>query len=239
VPRVLSDVDRQKIDTSDDTQFYELPRFVTHADDAFTARLTEVYESKITPGDRVFDAMSSWVSFLPDIPLEYVVGHGLNEAELEANDRLDEYFLQDFNSNQTLPLDENSFDVVCCALSVQYLDQHYESLFSYIVGTAFAAQAKRYTSNGMMGGVPAITAAVEVAGYMRYFVDQHPVPSGAYDKFEEILSQQLGNQHGAELLLSTGDFSSELWFAQNVFELGHAVEFSTDATAPSRLRGIL
>jgi len=28
--------------------------------------------------------MSSWVSFLPDIPLEYVVGHGLNEAELKA-----------------------------------------------------------------------------------------------------------------------------------------------------------
>ncbi|MDR9380147.1 MAG: methyltransferase domain-containing protein [Natronomonas sp.] len=65
--------------------------------------------------------MSSWVSFLPDISLGYVVAHGLNEAELEANDCLDEYFLQDFNSNQTLPLEEDSFDVVCCALSVQYL----------------------------------------------------------------------------------------------------------------------
>jgi len=121
VSRVLSDADRQKIDTNDDTQFYDLPRFVTHADDAFTSRLTTVYESEITPGERVFDAMSSWVSFLPDIPLEWVVGHGLNEAELEANDCLDEYFLQDFNSDRTLPLEENSFDVVCCALSVQYL----------------------------------------------------------------------------------------------------------------------
>jgi len=121
VSRVLSDADRQKIDTNDDTHFYDLPRFVTHADDAFTSRLTTVYESEITPGERVFDAMSSWVSFLPDIPLEWVVGHGLNEAELEANDCLDEYFLQDFNSDRTLPLEENSFDVVCCALSVQYL----------------------------------------------------------------------------------------------------------------------
>ncbi|SIS15960.1 methyltransferase domain-containing protein [Natronorubrum thiooxidans] len=119
--RVLSDVDRQKIDTNDDTQFYESARFVTHADDAFMARLTTLYESEIMPGDRVFDAMSSWVSFLPDVPLECVVGHGLNEAELEANDCLDEYFLQDFNSDRTLPLEENSFDVVCCALSVQYL----------------------------------------------------------------------------------------------------------------------
>ncbi|WP_255153026.1 hypothetical protein [Halorarius halobius] len=119
----------------------------------------------------------------------------------------------------------------------QYLDQHYESLFSYIVTTALAVQAKKYISNGMMGGVPAITAAVEVAGYMRYFVDQHPVPSGAHEKFEEILTEQLGNQHGAELLLSTGDFSSELWFAQNVFELRHAVEFSTDANRDLVMNG--
>ena len=118
---VLSDIDRKKIDTSGDTQFYASPRFVTHADDGFTARLTTLYGAEITPGDRVFDAMSSWASFLPDIRLEHVVGHGLNEAELDANDRLDEYFLQDFNSDRTLPLAENSFDVVCCALSVQYL----------------------------------------------------------------------------------------------------------------------
>ncbi len=121
VSRVLSDIGREKIDTNDDTQFYESPRFVTHADDAFTDRLTALYESELTPGDHVFDAMSSWVSFLPDVPLERVVGHGLNEAELEANDRLDEYFRQDFNRDRTLPLEENAFDVVCCALSVQYL----------------------------------------------------------------------------------------------------------------------
>lgn len=121
VPEVLSNVDRRKIDSGDDKQFYDSPRFVTHADDAFTSRLTKLYESEITSGDRVFDAMSSWVSFLPDAPPGFVVGHGLNEAELEANDRLDEYFVQDFNSDRTLPLDENSFDAVCCALSVQYL----------------------------------------------------------------------------------------------------------------------
>ncbi|MFC7114431.1 class I SAM-dependent methyltransferase [Natronoarchaeum sp. GCM10025703] len=127
--RVLSDDDRQKIDSSDDDGFYESSRFVTHADDAFTERLTELYESVLTPGDRVFDAMSSWVSFLPEVPVERVVGHGLNEAELEANEQLDEYFRQDFNSNQTLPLEDDSFDVVCCALSVQYL-QYPGEIFS-------------------------------------------------------------------------------------------------------------
>ena len=126
---VLSDVGRQKIDSGDDKAFYDSPRFVTHADDAFTSRLTKLYESEITSGDHVFDAMSSWVSFLPVVPLGFVVGHGLNETELAANDRLDEYFLQDFNSDRTLPLDENSFDVVSCALSVQYL-QYPAEVFS-------------------------------------------------------------------------------------------------------------
>ena len=96
---VLSERDRQKIDDGDDSIFYDSPRFVTHADDAFTARLTELYMSVLAPGDRVFDAMSSWVSFLPPLSFERVVGHGLNEAELATNDRLDEYFLQDFNSD--------------------------------------------------------------------------------------------------------------------------------------------
>ena len=118
---VLSDRDRQKIDDGDDSAFYDSPRFVTHADDAFVARLTELYMSTLSPGDRVFDAMSSWVSFLPPLSFERVIGHGLNEAELAANDRLDEYFLQDFNSDQALPLADGSFDAVCCALSVQYL----------------------------------------------------------------------------------------------------------------------
>jgi SAM-dependent methyltransferase len=118
---VLSPADRRKIDDSDDSQFYRSPRFVTHADDAFLSRLTELYASVLSPGDRVFDAMSSWVSFLPEHSFERVVGHGLNEAELAANDRLDEYFCQDFNADQSLPLPDDNFDAVCCALSVQYL----------------------------------------------------------------------------------------------------------------------
>jgi len=83
----------------------------------------------MSPGDRVFDAMSSWVSFLPPLSFDRVVGHGLNRAELEANEQLDEFFLQDFNTDQRLPLDDAEFDVVCCALSVQYL-QYPGTIFS-------------------------------------------------------------------------------------------------------------
>ncbi len=118
---LLSPADRRKLDNGDDSRFYDSPRFVTHADDPFLARLAKLYASVADPGDRVFDAMSSWKSFLPDCSFERVVGHGLNEAELAANERLDDYFVQNFNSDQSLPLETDSFDLLTCALSVQYL----------------------------------------------------------------------------------------------------------------------
>jgi SAM-dependent methyltransferase len=121
VTTVLSDRDRRKRDDRPDGTFYEEPRFVTHADDAFLDRLTALYDGLLGPGDRVLDAMSSWVSHLPPTEFDRVVGHGLNEAELAANDRLDEFVVCDLNAEQTLPFADGAFDAVCCALSVQYL----------------------------------------------------------------------------------------------------------------------
>jgi SAM-dependent methyltransferase len=118
---ILDDTDRTKVDSRDDTAFYDSPRFVTHADDAFLARLTELYDDLLADGDDVLDAMSSWVSHLPDRPLGRVVGHGLNEAELKENDALDEYFVQNLNADRQLPFADEAFDAVLCALSVQYL----------------------------------------------------------------------------------------------------------------------
>ena len=118
---LLSSTDRAKIDRGADTAFYDQPRFVTHADDEFLRRLTEVYGSVLSDGDRVFDAMSSWVSHLPSRSYARVVGHGLNAAELDENDAFDEWFVQDLNADQELPLATDGFDAVLCALSVQYL----------------------------------------------------------------------------------------------------------------------
>jgi Methylase involved in ubiquinone/menaquinone biosynthesis len=121
VQSVLSESDRAKFDTSADGSFYDTPRFVTHADDGFLQRLTDTYASVLADGDRVFDAMSSWVSHLPSRDYERVVGHGLNEAELADNDALDARFVQNLNNDQRLPLESGAFDAVLCALSVQYL----------------------------------------------------------------------------------------------------------------------
>ena len=127
--RVLSDADRRKVDDSPDGSFYEAPRFVTHADDGFCERLTELYAEAIPADGRVFDVLSSWVSHLPDADYERVVGHGLNASELDANDRLGEWFLQDLNDEQALPLETDAFDAVLCALSVQSL-QYPAAVFS-------------------------------------------------------------------------------------------------------------
>lgn len=118
---VLSDRDRRKRDDRPDETFYRDPRFVTHADDAFIDRLTALYDEHLDPGDRVLDAMGSWVSHLPPTEFDRVVGHGLNEAELAANDRLGEFAVRDLNADRTLPFADGAFDAVCCALSVQYL----------------------------------------------------------------------------------------------------------------------
>ncbi|MFC7137997.1 class I SAM-dependent methyltransferase [Halobaculum litoreum] len=125
---VLSDVQREKLDTRPDESFYDAPRYVTHADDGFLDRLTELYAEEIAPGARVFDAMSSWVSHLPDAEYGTVIGHGLNAEEAAANDRLDERFVQNLNDDRTLPLADASVDAVTCALSVQYL-QHPAAVF--------------------------------------------------------------------------------------------------------------
>ncbi|WP_439027879.1 class I SAM-dependent methyltransferase [Haloarchaeobius sp. DT45] len=119
---VLSEAERAKLDSSPDDAFYEQPRFVHHVDDGFRDRLTECYSEHLEDGDVVLDAMSSWVSHLPDDrDLARVVGHGLNEAELAENPRLDEYVVQDLNQNQKLPFEDNTFDAVLCTVSVQYL----------------------------------------------------------------------------------------------------------------------
>jgi SAM-dependent methyltransferase len=117
----LSESEREKIDTRPDEQFYTAPRYVQHVDEGFRARLADLYESELSPGDRVLDLMSSWVSHLPEMAFSHVLGHGLNGEELAANEELDDYFVQDLNEDATLPLGNASVDAVLVAVSIQYL----------------------------------------------------------------------------------------------------------------------
>ncbi|HEY9819839.1 MAG TPA: methyltransferase domain-containing protein [Candidatus Sericytochromatia bacterium] len=123
---------RTKLDDTDDTQFYSMPRFVTHVDEGFIDQLTQLYRDRLKPNTRIFDMMSSWVSHLPEeMEFAHVEGHGMNEDELARNPRLNHYFVQDLNQNPKLPLQDEDFDVVLNCVSVQYL-QYPDAVFTEI-----------------------------------------------------------------------------------------------------------
>jgi SAM-dependent methyltransferase len=112
----------RRLDESPDADFYAVPRFVTHIDDATIAALTALYRERIPAGGHVLDLMSSWVSHLPaDVEYGRVAGLGMNAEELARNPRLTERVVQDLNVTPALPWEDGVFDAVLNAVSVQYL----------------------------------------------------------------------------------------------------------------------
>ena len=125
--------DLNRLDNSDDGAFYTQPRFVTHIDDGAISALTNYYRSEFSKfskedGIDVLDLCSSWISHLPeDVSYGNVVGVGMNGAELKENKQLTDYVVQDLNKNPSLSeLEDNSFDVICNVVSVDYLTKPQE-----------------------------------------------------------------------------------------------------------------
>ena len=109
-------------DEAPDAEFYALPRFVTHIDDATIAALTDVYCELLAPGAELLDLMSSWVSHLPDVSYRRVVGLGLNAEELAGNARLDQWCVHDLNREPELPFADAKRQTVE-SFERQYLSQ--------------------------------------------------------------------------------------------------------------------
>ena len=129
---LLQPQQREKLDPSQDDNFYAVPRFVTHVDKSFIDQLTNLYRERLKPNTRILDMMSSWVSHLPDdLKFSHVEGHGMNEEELAHNPRLDHYVIQNLNENTKLPFRDQEFDAVLNAVSIQYL-QYPETVFAEI-----------------------------------------------------------------------------------------------------------
>ena len=118
----LSTYDRTKSDSCDDEIFYQQPRFVHHLSDSFRNRLTSLYSDYLFNHHIILDLMSSWVSHLPSkISYKKVIGHGMNEAELSSNERLDRFFVQNLNKKQNMPIEDSSVDVGLIVAGWQYL----------------------------------------------------------------------------------------------------------------------
>ena len=119
---ILNTYQRQKLDESDDLKFYSEPRFVYHLDSNFRKSLTKVYQEEIETNTVVLDLMSSWDSYLPSRnKYKKIIGHGLNEEELKRNKAFENYWIQNFNTNQTIPLEDKSIDYCLMVAAWQYL----------------------------------------------------------------------------------------------------------------------
>jgi SAM-dependent methyltransferase len=113
-----------KIDSDEDERFYDEPRLVYHIDDHAVATVTQFYRTVLPAGGALLDLMSSWVSHLPpEIEYGEVIGHGMNAAELAANQRLSRYFVRNLNREPALPLADASIDAATICVSIQYLQQ--------------------------------------------------------------------------------------------------------------------
>lgn len=125
------DEDFQRYDPSSDNIFYDQPRFVTHIDDGAIAALTKFYERSFPPSGSndvaVLDLCSSWISHYPKgYKAGRIAGLGMNEDELKRNVALTEWTVKDLNEDPRLPYEDNSFDVVTNAVSVDYLTRPLE-----------------------------------------------------------------------------------------------------------------
>ena len=118
----LTNLDRDKIDISDDQIFYQYPRYVHHLSTSFRNRLTNLYLEYLCDHHVILDLMSSWVSHLPaNIRFKKVIGHGMNESELKNNNSLDSFWVQNLNKKQNMPIEDSNIDVGLIVAGWQYL----------------------------------------------------------------------------------------------------------------------
>lgn len=189
---ILTDEERSKQNTGSDRAFYQEPRLVQHVDNRFRKRLTDLYRGQIKAGDDVLDLMSSWVSHLPqELELGRVVGHGMNAEELSANDRLTDYFVQDLNETQHLPLETSAVDAALCAVSVQYL-QRPERVFAEVARALRPGGVFVVSFSNRMFAQKAIQAWREASGPGRLqLVESYFKTIAAFDEPETISESPL------------------------------------------------
>jgi len=118
--------DFTRMDETIDTSFYLVPRLVYHIDEPAVASLTQYYRKNIPENSSILDICSSWVSHYPmEFPskMKRISASGMNGLELKVNDQLTDYTTRDLNVNPTLAYDDETFDVVTCVVSIDYLIQ--------------------------------------------------------------------------------------------------------------------
>ncbi|CAD7699092.1 unnamed protein product [Ostreobium quekettii] len=123
--------DFARFDENADRWFYNQPRIVKHIDDNAIRALTRYYASVFPPSGQkdtaILDICSSWISHYPKrYEAGKISGMGMNEVELKRNPVLTDWIVRDLNMNPVFPYDDNTYDVVTNAVSVDYLTRPLE-----------------------------------------------------------------------------------------------------------------
>jgi SAM-dependent methyltransferase len=93
-------------------------------DSVAVAAITDLYREVMPAGGAILDVMSSWVSHLPpEIDYRRVAGLGIDAHALAENPFLDEWRVQDLNSDPLLPYAGGEFDGAAICGAVQHLTQ--------------------------------------------------------------------------------------------------------------------
>jgi hypothetical protein len=117
-----------RLDESNDTEFYNKDRFVSHLDSLALSTVERLIGDLVIEKEPVIlDLMAGWDSHIPDsIKPSRMVGLGLNENELRRNKALTEYVILDINKNPCLPFPEGTFDIIINTVSVDYMTRPLE-----------------------------------------------------------------------------------------------------------------
>lgn len=117
----------QRMDESEDTLFYTVPRKVVHIDEPAIRAAGQMIAATFAPNGVLLDLMSSWRSHLPvGFVKQKLIGLGLNAEEMADNPDLDEYVVHNVNVDPRLPFPDALFDGVVITVSIQYLTRPIE-----------------------------------------------------------------------------------------------------------------
>lgn len=118
-----------RLDQTADTIFYKAPRFTEHVDQNAVRLMNEfISQDVLKESDTILDLCTSWTSHIDQstvdqLKIKRISGLGMNEEEMKKNSILNDYTVVDLNTSPDvkLPYKDQSFNVVLCQLSIDYL----------------------------------------------------------------------------------------------------------------------
>ncbi|CAM9221038.1 unnamed protein product [Ascophyllum nodosum] len=109
-------------DETEDGKAFAEARMTPCLEGSAREALVSHYARFLTDDSRVLEIGSSVDSYLPeDLSFSEVVGLGMNADEMAANPRLTKRVVQDLNAKWELPYDDDSFDFVVMANTIEFL----------------------------------------------------------------------------------------------------------------------